>query len=70
MGLRKKIQFGKMANPGDDRRTRGQTAQKFISLRGDFEGESGDVSTSTPSETTQMMVEFFRAEERRAQRDE
>ena len=34
------------------------------------EGESGDVPTSTPSETMQMMVEFFRAEERRAQRDE
>ena len=58
MGLRKKIQFGKMANPGDDRRTRSQTAQSFISPRGDFEGESGDVPTSTPSETTQMMVEF------------
>ena len=70
MGLRKKIQFGKMANPGDDRRTRSKTAQSFISPRGDFEGESGDVPTSTPSETMQMMVEFFWAEERRAQRDE
>ena len=69
VGLRKKIQFGKMANPGDDRRTRSQTAQSFVIPIGDFEGESGDVPTSTPSETTQMMVEFFRAEERRAQRD-
>ena len=59
-----------MAHPGDDRRTRSQTAQGFITPRGDFEGESGDVPTSTPSESTQMMVEFFRAEERRAQRDE
>ena len=59
-----------MAHPGDDRRTRSQTAQNFITPRGDFEGESGDVPISIPSESTQMMVEFFWAEERRAQRDE
>ena len=59
-----------MAHPGDDRRTRSQTAQSFITPRGDFEGESGDIPTSTPSEITQMMVEFFQAKERRAQREE
>ena len=62
-----------MGHPGDDRRTRSQIAQSFITPRGDFEGESGDVSTSTPSESTQMMVEFLRAQrdkERRAKREE
>ena len=59
-----------MAHPGDDRRTRSQTAQSFITPRGHFEGESGDVPTSTPSGSMQMMVEFFRAKERRAQREE
>ena len=59
-----------MAHPGDDHRTRSQTAQSFITSRGDFEGESGDVPTSTPTGSMQMMVEFFRAEERRVQRYE
>ena len=59
-----------MAHPGDDSRTRSQTAQSITTPRGDFEGESGDVLTSTPLESMQMMVEFFRAEERRAQREE
>ena len=59
-----------MAHPGDDGRTRSPTAQGFITPRVDFEGESGDVPTSTPSVSTQMMVEFFQVEERRAQRDE
>ena len=59
--LRKKIPIRKMANPGDDRRTRSQTAQSFIKPRGNFEGESGDVPISTPSGSMQMKVEFFLA---------
>ena len=59
-----------MTNPGDDCRIRSQTTLSFITTRRDFERESGDVPTSTPSGSKQGMVKFFIDEERRAQKEE